>query len=739
MKKHPTFSIVVNTLNRGHVIENTLNSFRWLKYAGEFEVIVVNGPSNDNTDQILTQWRDKIRVGKCDFANLSISRNIGICMAQGDIVCFIDDDAIPEPEWLSQLAEAYADPSVGAAGGFVYNHTGYDFQYKYCLVDRFGNADLSPKEPTPYLSFPKSYSFPHLLGCNCSFRRSALLEIGGFDEEFEYFLDETDVCARIVDSGYLIAQLPFAYVHHKYAPSNIRGENKVVRYRYPIIKNKIYFSFKHASDFHSIEEINAELNEFIKKQSDEVDWSYCNKLLTKEDVSRFAEDLKKAKEVGLKRGAEGVAPGAMIDIEKLVEYSGVFSPFKTISNGEHKSIVLVSRDYPPNHGGGVATFNQDLAEALAQQGNIVHVVTSSADIDRVDFENGVWIHRRIIKEHELSSAAEALNIPRNIWSWSSTALEEVCRIASHRKIDVIEAPIWDCEGIAFLIDGRWPLVTSLQTTLYFWLDSHPDNRKDTSWMHNFGNPMLELEKKIMLESDAIRSISRSIAKEIESAYEIKFQEESIKILPLGLKDKYETRLQEKKEWIEILFVGRLELRKGIDVLLESIPNILKSELKICFRLIGDDAILDSDGYSFKEKFLRKYSKESWINQVKFEGRVDQKTLLNAYSTCDVFVAPSRFESFGLVFLEAMRASKAVIGCNAGGMPEIIVDEINGLLVSPGDSADLTTAIMRLISDKKLREKLGLAGKQIFNEKFTSNIMAAGSMDLYKMAIDRFNA
>ena len=204
----PSFSIVINTLNRGPVLQKALDSFRWLKYAGDFEIVVVNGPSTDNSEEVITSWRPHIRAGKCDVANLSVSRNVGICMAQGDIIAFIDDDAIPEPEWLTQLADAYRDPMVGAVGGLVYNHTGYDFQYKYCLVDRFGNADLSLPGPTPHLSFPKSGRFPHLLGCNSSFRRSALLEIGGFDEEYEYFLDETDVCLRIVDAGYIIAQLP---------------------------------------------------------------------------------------------------------------------------------------------------------------------------------------------------------------------------------------------------------------------------------------------------------------------------------------------------------------------------------------------------------------------------------------------------------------------------------------------------------------------------------------------------
>ena len=101
-----------------------------------------------------------MRAGRCSLANLSVSRNIGICMAQGDIVAFIDDDAIPEPEWLTQLAEAYADPMVGAAGGLVFNHTGYDFQYRYCVVDRFGNADLDMAGPSPAAVVPEERARP---------------------------------------------------------------------------------------------------------------------------------------------------------------------------------------------------------------------------------------------------------------------------------------------------------------------------------------------------------------------------------------------------------------------------------------------------------------------------------------------------------------------------------------------------------------------------------------------------
>ena len=78
MIHYPTFSIVINTLNRGKELQQTLESFQWLQYPGEFEVVVVNGPSTDHSPAVIASWGDRIRAGTCPVANLSVSRNIGI-------------------------------------------------------------------------------------------------------------------------------------------------------------------------------------------------------------------------------------------------------------------------------------------------------------------------------------------------------------------------------------------------------------------------------------------------------------------------------------------------------------------------------------------------------------------------------------------------------------------------------------------------------------------------------------
>ncbi|MCA8480457.1 glycosyltransferase [Burkholderia multivorans] len=731
-----SFSIVINTLNRAALLQKTLESFRWIRYAGDFEVIVVNGPSTDGSAEVISSWSSFVRAGTCPVANLSVSRNVGICMAEGDVVAFIDDDAIPEPEWLTQLAAAYDSPEIGGAGGLVFDQTGYTYQYEYSTANRLGNSNWAAKKSAEHLCFPGSYEFPYLQGTNASFRRSALMEVGGFDEEIEYYLDETELCCRLVDAGYVIRQLPNAYVHHKFAPSHVRDDHKITRYRYPVIKNKIYFSLKHARKYLPLDEIFDDNRKFSRGHENDIQFHIDGGRLDKSELEKFKEENARAWDVGVERGLNGHAE--LITAEKRARVAGEFKKFQTFGESSQDAVVLIARDYPPAQAGGIATFNKDLAEALGSEGRIVHVITQSPDFNRVDFENGAWIHRIITKDIERSSEAIEREIPVHIWNWSATALEEVERIASHRKISVVEAPIWDCEGCAFLFDGRWPVVTSLHTTLHFWIQTHPEYAADAAWMKSFGKPMLALEQEMMTRANAVRANSRAIVREIEAAYGFKFDKQKTLVVPHGLAANVTVSKMEstsKSDDVTLLFVGRLEPRKGIDVLLEALPDVLAETPNLKVRVIGDDTLPGPSGRPFKDAFLDSEAGRRWGNRVSFEGRVPDEAVRAAYAQCDIFVAPSRFESFGLVFLEAMREGKPVIGCAAGGMPEVVSHDINGLLVPPGDAKSLAQAIRRLVDAPELRERMGIAGKRLFTERFTATRMASESSALYSLAVN----
>ncbi|MEZ5417967.1 MAG: glycosyltransferase family 2 protein [Vicinamibacterales bacterium] len=94
-------SIVVNTFNRARALERLLPSLERLDTA--CEVVVVNGPSTDDTEEVLARFAGRIKVARCPEPNLSRSRNIGIAAAAGDVVVFIDDDALPaDTAWLTR-------------------------------------------------------------------------------------------------------------------------------------------------------------------------------------------------------------------------------------------------------------------------------------------------------------------------------------------------------------------------------------------------------------------------------------------------------------------------------------------------------------------------------------------------------------------------------------------------------------------------------------------------------------
>jgi GT2 family glycosyltransferase len=459
-QKKQSVSIVVNTFNRETYLKRLLESLRHLDY-GNFEVVVVNGPSTDATSELLSKWETEIKVGHCSKANLSVSRNIGIAMAAGEFVAFIDDDAVPEPEWLSQALDAFVNDDIAAVGGPVFDHTGYDFQSRYVKSTRLGNSTWLVDRPSPYNCFPFSFEFPYLAGCNAIFRRSALLEIGGFDEEYEYYLDETDVCVRLIDEGYVIKQIPNSFVHHKYAPSQIR-EHKISKYRYPILKNKVYFSNRYGHQYYSQNEIDDEYKSFVDEHRNEIVWAISLGLLTETDLQNFEEHVTEAFIQG-KRALE--MPRKLIT-DKLMESNVLpFKHYQVIECVQSPLTIVFlcanSTSDSEEVDGCIAT---NKAVDLAALGHKVHLITCGDEHNTVDFEDGVWVHRIVPDECDKSHKAIEFNISQNAWNQSEVFLRELDRISSYRRIDVVQAPITNMVGFAAISSERYDVITSITKT-----------------------------------------------------------------------------------------------------------------------------------------------------------------------------------------------------------------------------------------------------------------------------------
>jgi hypothetical protein len=730
------FSVVINTDSRLSWLKRTLSGLRYLTYP-HFEVCVVSGPTEDGTKDYLASLGDDVKVGYCLKRNLSQSRNIGIAMADGDVVVFIDDDAVPEPEWLADLAKSYDDDEVGAVGGFVYDNTGVKFQTRYVTTNRLAY----PSDWTvaaPHLNFPFSSEIPHLLGTNCSFRRSVLLEIGGFDEEYEYFLDETDVCCRVNDAGYRIVQRADGFVHHKYAPSHLRDERRVVRNWYPLIKNRLYFGMRNARDHHSTREVVGAALSDARSWEANIVQAAANGVYTEKDIARFYAEADSAIEDGFARAAEPIKLLSQATID------GFHTPFRpyplTKAPGERLTICFVTQDYPPGQNGGIARYFSQLARSLAALGHHIHVLTKASGPSSLDYEDGVWVHRVEIRHHPAPAQSPVAPhiVPSHIWSYGQTMIAEVEAIDAKRKVDLVYCPLWDCEPLGFVLDGRFPLMLALQTTMKFWLESQPLKAADPDWMATFGHPILAMEELILGRAEMIHAISRAIANDVRRKYHLEIPDKKVHYAPLGMEDWSAgmTPKPRSSKAVRLLFVGRLESRKGIDVLLSVAPEILAQFPNAVLDIVGDDTILRPDGTTYKEEFLGLTIAPDVGERIIFHGRVEEEELRDFYQDCDIFVAPSRYESFGLVFLEAMMFGKPVIGCDAGGGPEVVTSGETGFLVKPGDVEGLRKALTSLLSDPKLRMRMGDAARRDYELRFTDAAMVQDLLTVLDEKLDR---
>ncbi|MCS0582071.1 glycosyltransferase [Massilia pinisoli] len=718
----PSVSVIINTDGRAKSLATCLESLRYLRYPN-FEVVVVAGPTRDGTHELCESYGDSIRYAVCPERNLSQSRNISIAISGGEFLAFLDDDSVPEPEWLDDVMPAFDDPDVAVAGGFLHDHTGKSYQWTFGTVDRFGGADTTWKTAAPHLNFPGSFHYPHVMA-NSVFRRSAVAEVGGFDEEYEYFLDESDLIVRFVDAGFKVAQLDKGFVHHKYMPSHIRNEAKVLTSWYSVIKNKTYFSLLNAKDHASVDEIVAVVHGMIDEFRANVRWAIGENKLSADYSERFEDEVDRASKRGLQRGLEGVrrTPGRA----PMLGVSGVtrFAPWLEAS--DQRCYVFVSKSYPPESVGGVGRYIHQLATEVARLGHQVHVLTIGTDHDRVDFEEGVWVHRICQRERPLPAGVE---VPRHLWNFSRTMFEEAQEIASRRHIDAVYAPVWDVEGIAFLVAKAFPLVTSLQTTMASYLDANEEKRRDSEFMRTFARPVLALEKRMMVESDRIHAISHAIVGEIERQYDFRFDQARVDMIPLGLADWSSLRAEMPpalpEGGVRLCFVGRMEFRKGADVFLSLVDDLLAAYPQLHIDIVGNDRIQLAGGSTMRADFEKRHGALARGGRVVFHGSVSDEQLRGFYQAADLIVAPSRFESFGLVHLEGMMFGKPVIGCAIGGMEEVIAAGETGLLAQPGDAASLRAAIVRLVEDADLRTRLGQAGRARYLSKFQPRSMAEG--------------
>ena len=710
-----SISVVINTYNRAASLRRTIESFRWQRYP-QLEIIVVNGPSTDDTSRVLVEYAHDVKIVSCPVANISVSRNFGISHADGDIVAFIDDDAIPYPNWLHGLSINFDDNDVGGVGGFVWDHTGMAYQTRYVACDRFGEARFFDTfDPSDSFSFPNALWFPSLMGVNSSFRKKVLLEIGGFNEKYAYFLDETDVCLRIIDRGYKIVFSQNANVHHKYLASHIRDTKRITRNYYPIVKSKTNFIMTHGVGVKGHAFAEKQIKGWISERKIEVNIGYLFRDYNQEERKKALLEITEGYNDAVKK------VGFINDNFNYTQIS-LFKSFPVF--GKKLRIVFITADFPPMANGGIGTLMKNMSMGLAKLGYEIHVVSRS-NIEKVDFEDGTWVHRIKARFHESTCVinGQAIELPPSINDWAGTAKKRVEFISSEfGNIDVVVSPIWDLEGCYALGSMEWKSIVTLHTTYAMSVETHPEWTVDRHYFEKFIAKMIHAEKLVLESSTLLLANSDGLVDALEPVYGIRKDTLKLLTVPHGVRDFHmHVPVTKSHGIVRGLFVGRLELRKGADVLFEVLPELFDLLPDLSFDVVGDDNI---QVYGLKTLMdiyrdtLMPYIKQG---RLRILGKVTDDELANFYNACDFFVAPSRFESFGLILAEAMSCGKPVIACRAGGMVEVVGDA--GLLAEPGDKATLKEHLLTLVSNDELRHALGRNARSRFERLFSVDLMA----------------
>jgi glycosyltransferase involved in cell wall biosynthesis len=185
--------------------------------------------------------------------------------------------------------------------------------------------------------------------------------------------------------------------------------------------------------------------------------------------------------------------------------------------------------------------------------------------------------------------------------------------------------------------------------------------------------------------------------------------------------------------LRVLYVSRLEARKGTDLFLEAAAELVKHYPDVEVVVAGRDAYESEPHRSYRARF--EATNRDLKDRIRFYGEVSHFELERLYEQSDIFCVPSRFESFGIVFIEAMRYGVPVVAGNTGGAPEIVAGGETGIVCKEHTSEAFASALSRLVIDRELRLRLGNNGRRRYLELFENEIVTDRTLSAFIGVMD----
>ncbi len=400
------------------------------------------------------------------------------------------------------------------------------------------------------------------------------------------------------------------------------------------------------------------------------------------------------------------------------------------------NILLLCDEYPPGRHGGIGTVVQMQAREMVRQG---HKVTVVGFYDwgyggENEFEDqGVKVYRfrrglasSLLKKQDALPVRAVYRLLRttNIFQLDiknslHRYYEFVERLIGEYHIDIIEMPDYNdyvrfCNSYVSFPEFSVPVIAKLHGSLTY-----------IGYMNGKDIPphWQQMEHDILLQADAVCSVSHYRA---DIANKIGEYNGEIDVLYNGIDTSiigdYNTKYSSR-----IVFTGSLTENKGIYQLIKA-WNIVK------------DRAPDAELYLFGKgpiERIREGLTATAKSSVHFKGHVDRASLFQYLGEAQAAIFPSYAESFALAPMEAMACGIPIIYTSRTSGPELIVNEVDGLLVDPGDVEAIASQILKLLGDKDLAKKLGLAGKKKIEKDFDISVVVAKHIEYYKQLLVKY--
>ncbi len=377
-------------------------------------------------------------------------------------------------------------------------------------------------------------------------------------------------------------------------------------------------------------------------------------------------------------------------------------------------LVLLCNEYPPASHGGIGSYTQTMARALAKRGHKVTVI-------------GFYHRQKTAHEHDHGVAV--VRLPHARLRGSGLILNRKCLARELKRIDA-ESPIDIIEGA----ENSLALVPKLASAAkiirmhgghhFFFTTLGKKPRLWRSW----------LEKQSFRNADHLCGVSQYVADTTRELLDL--GERPIEVLhnPVNV-ELFRPRPDVAEERGLIVFVGTVCEKKGVRQLVEAMPEIVAAVPHARLCLAGRDGRDPRTGKSFIEQ-VRPSIPATIAAHIEFRGQLEHALVPDLLARAEVLTYPSHMEAIGIALIEGLAAGKGLVIGNTGPAREVVEHGVSGLLCDPFSPASIANAIIMLLKDQPLRRKMGEEARRRAVELFSLETVVQRNEMFYRRCLGK---